>query len=87
MTAQTNDKDHFTTRSIHVGSEPDPATGALVPTLSVATTFLQQGINKHKVPSYATHLTPFALHVSSDENRDMNILEGRIPLEQHSKLF
>ncbi|WVR06566.1 hypothetical protein IAU60_003597 [Kwoniella sp. DSM 27419] len=38
--------DHFTTRSIHVGSEPDPSTGAVVPSLSVATTFKQDGIGK-----------------------------------------
>ncbi|ODN81939.1 hypothetical protein L202_02280 [Cryptococcus amylolentus CBS 6039] len=37
---------HFATRAIHVGSDPDPATGAVVPTLSVATTFKQDGINK-----------------------------------------
>ncbi|WWC62848.1 uncharacterized protein I303_105446 [Kwoniella dejecticola CBS 10117] len=38
--------DHFSTRSIHVGSEPDPSTGAVVPSLSVATTFRQEGVNK-----------------------------------------
>jgi hypothetical protein len=41
--------DHFATRSIHVGSEPDHVTGAVVPSLSVATTFVQDGIGKHKV--------------------------------------
>jgi hypothetical protein len=41
--------DHFATRSIHVGSEPDHFTGAVVPSLSVATTFVQDGIGKHKV--------------------------------------
>ncbi|WWC71009.1 uncharacterized protein I206_104962 [Kwoniella pini CBS 10737] len=38
--------DHFSTRSIHVGSEPDPSTGAVVPSLSVATTFRQEGVSK-----------------------------------------
>ncbi|WWD05315.1 hypothetical protein V865_003388 [Kwoniella europaea PYCC6329] len=38
--------DHFSTRAIHIGSEPDPSTGAVVPSLSVATTFKQDGINK-----------------------------------------
>ena len=34
----------FSTRAIHVGSEPDPATGAVVPSISVATTYLQDGV-------------------------------------------
>ncbi|WVQ65331.1 uncharacterized protein L199_003507 [Kwoniella botswanensis] len=38
--------DHFSTRAIHIGSEPDPSTGAVVPSLSVATTFKQDGVNK-----------------------------------------
>jgi cystathionine gamma-lyase len=41
--------DSYTTRAIHVGSEPDPSTGAVVPSLSVATTFLQDGIGKDRV--------------------------------------
>ena len=39
-------QDGYTTRSIHVGSDPDPITGAVIPGLSVATTFVQDGINK-----------------------------------------
>ncbi len=33
----------FRTRAIHVGSEPDPATGAVVPPIHMATTFIQPG--------------------------------------------
>ena len=45
---------HYATRSIHVGSEPDPTTGSVVPVLDVATTYLQDGIGKHRVsPVYA----------------------------------
>ncbi len=33
----------FSTRAIHVGSEPDPATGAVVPPIYTATTFIQPG--------------------------------------------
>jgi len=33
----------FRTRSIHVGAEPDPATGAVVPPIHTATTFIQPG--------------------------------------------
>jgi cystathionine gamma-lyase len=50
--------DHFTTRSIHVGSEPDPVTGAVVPSLSVATTFVQDGIGKHRGHEYARSSNP-----------------------------
>ncbi|WVQ84987.1 hypothetical protein IAT38_007151 [Cryptococcus sp. DSM 104549] len=44
----TNNKrqDQYATRAIHVGSEPDPSTGAVVPSLSVATTFKQAGVGK-----------------------------------------
>lgn len=33
----------FRTRAIHVGSEPDPATGAVVPPIHMASTFIQPG--------------------------------------------
>ena len=33
----------FRTRAIHVGCEPDPATGAVVPPIHLATTFIQPG--------------------------------------------
>ncbi|MDZ4853182.1 MAG: PLP-dependent aspartate aminotransferase family protein [Pirellulaceae bacterium] len=32
----------FRTRAIHIGNEPDPATGAVVPPIHVASTFIQQ---------------------------------------------
>jgi cystathionine beta-lyase/cystathionine gamma-synthase len=34
---------HFRTRAIHVGNEPDPQTGAVVPPVHVASTFVQPG--------------------------------------------
>ena len=34
---------HFRTRAIHVGQERDPATGAVVPPIYVASTFVQPG--------------------------------------------
>ncbi|KAJ1921573.1 cystathionine gamma-lyase cys3 [Mycoemilia scoparia] len=36
--------DGFGTRAIHAGSDPDPATGAVVPALSLSTTYKQNGI-------------------------------------------
>src|SRR5437763_6758428 len=34
---------HFRTRAIHVGQECDPQTGAVVPPIHVASTFIQPG--------------------------------------------
>ena len=39
----------FSTRAIHVGSEPNPETGAVVPPISLATTYKQDAIGIHKV--------------------------------------
>jgi len=37
----------FSTRAVHVGQGPDPATGAVVQPIHMATTFAQQGVGKH----------------------------------------
>ena len=50
--------DHYTTRSIHIGSHPDPSTGAVVPSLSVATTYLQDGVNKPRGYDYSRSSNP-----------------------------
>jgi cystathionine gamma-lyase len=41
--------DGFGTRAIHVGSDPDPSTGAVIPAISLSTTYKQDGVGKHKV--------------------------------------
>lgn len=41
--------DGFGTRAIHAGSEPDPVTGAIIPALSLSTTFKQDAVGVHKV--------------------------------------
>jgi cystathionine beta-lyase/cystathionine gamma-synthase len=64
--------DHYATRAIHIGSEPDPTTGAVIPSLSVATTFKQTGVGKHKVSD--------SLRVLN--NRAMNTLGHRILHDQ-----
>ncbi len=43
----------FETRAIHVGQEPDPATGAVVTPISLATTFKQDEVGKHGGYEYA----------------------------------
>jgi len=37
----------FSTRAVHVGQEPDPVTGAVIPSISLSTTFKQSaaGVN------------------------------------------
>jgi len=37
----------FATRAIHVGQEPDPVTGAVIPPISLATTFKQKAAGVH----------------------------------------
>ena len=41
--------DGFGTRAIHVGSDPDPNTGAVIPAISLSTTYKQDGVGIHKV--------------------------------------
>lgn len=41
--------DGFGTRAIHVGSEPNSETGAVIPPISLATTYKQDGVGIHKV--------------------------------------
>ena len=41
--------DGFGTRAIHVGSDPDGSTGAIIPAISMSSTFKLEGIGKHKV--------------------------------------
>jgi cystathionine gamma-synthase len=37
----------FSTRAIHAGQPPDPSTGAVVPPISLATTFAQRAVGEH----------------------------------------
>jgi cystathionine gamma-lyase len=41
--------DGFGTRAIHAGSDPDPSTGAVIPAISLSTTYKQHGVGNHKV--------------------------------------
>ena len=43
------DLDGFGTRAIHVGAEPDAETGAVIPSISLSTTYKQDGVGIHKV--------------------------------------
>lgn len=49
---------HFRTRAIHVGNEPDRLTGAVVPPIHVASTFVQSGAGKQGEFDYARSGNP-----------------------------
>ena len=53
----------FATDAIHVGQEPDPATGAIVPPIYQTSTYVQEALGKHKGYDYArtTHPNRMAL--------------------------
>lgn len=40
---------HFGTDAVHAGQSPDPATGAVIPAISLSTTFAQEAPGLHKV--------------------------------------
>ncbi|HMK12369.1 MAG TPA: PLP-dependent transferase, partial [Acidimicrobiales bacterium] len=48
----------FETRAIHAGQEPDAASGAVVPPLSLSTTFAQDAVGEHKGYEYARSGNP-----------------------------
>lgn len=53
------------TRVIHSGQEPDPVTGAVVPSLYTATTYVQDGIGKNRGYDYSRSGNPTRLRVES----------------------
>src|SRR6185295_11679765 len=50
--------DAFETRAIHAGQAPDTATGAVVPPITLATTFAQEAVGKHRGYEYARSGNP-----------------------------
>jgi cystathionine gamma-synthase len=48
----------FETRAIHAGQEPDPATGAIVPPISLTTTFAQTAVGEHEGFEYSRSGNP-----------------------------
>lgn len=48
----------FATRAIHVGQEPDPLTGAVIPPIYTATTYVQDGIGRSKGYDYTRSGNP-----------------------------
>ncbi|CAA7268584.1 unnamed protein product [Cyclocybe aegerita] len=50
--------DGFGTRAVHVGSEPNEETGAVIPAISLSTTYKQQAIGVHKGFEYSRSGNP-----------------------------
>jgi cystathionine gamma-synthase len=48
----------FETRAIHAGQDPDPATGAIVPPISLTTTFAQTAVGEHQGYEYSRSGNP-----------------------------
>jgi len=48
----------FETRAVHAGQDPDPASGAVVPPISLSTTFAQDGVGGHKGYEYSRSGNP-----------------------------
>lgn len=48
----------FSTDAIHIGQEPDPATGAIIVPIYQTSTFVQQDLGKHKGYEYARTANP-----------------------------
>lgn len=48
----------FSTRAIHAGQEPEPTTGAVIPPISLSTTFAQDGVGNHKGFEYSRSGNP-----------------------------
>jgi cystathionine beta-lyase/cystathionine gamma-synthase len=69
----------FATRAIHVGQEPDPATGAVAPPIFATSTYVQEEIGKHKGYEYARVSNPTRTRL--EEN--LAALEGGVA----SKVF
>jgi cystathionine gamma-synthase len=53
-----NDRDELETRVVHAGQEPDRATGAIVPPISLASTFAQDAVGEHRGYEYARTANP-----------------------------
>ena len=56
--AEQSDLAGFSTRAIHAGQDPEPTTGAVIPPISLSTTFAQDGVGNHKGYEYSRSGNP-----------------------------
>ena len=64
----------FRTDAIHAGQEPDPTTGAITTPIYQTSTFVQEGIGKHKGYEYARTQNPTRMALE----QNMAVLEGGV---------
>ena len=64
----------FSTRTIHVGQEPDPETGAVTVPIYATSTYVQEEIGKHKGYTYARTSNPTRTRLE----RNLASLEGGV---------
>src|SRR5262245_29519811 len=62
----------FKTDAIHAGQEPDPSTGAVTIPIYQTSTYVQEGLGKHKGYEYARTKNPTRLALE----KNMAVLEG-----------
>ena len=55
---QTPKTPGFATRAVHAGQAPDPATGAIMPPISVSSTYVQQSPGRHRGFEYSRTQNP-----------------------------
>ena len=48
----------FSTDAIHIGQEPDPTTGSIVPPIYQTSTYVQEELGRHKGYDYARTAHP-----------------------------
>jgi cystathionine beta-lyase/cystathionine gamma-synthase len=58
MSAATGSQDGFATRAIHVGQDPDPATGAVIVPIYQTSTYAQSEVGVHKGYDYSRTANP-----------------------------
>ena len=73
--------DGFGTRAIHAGSDPDPSTGAVIPAISLSTTYKQHGVGNHKVRVTVARKPRDFFMSSFFAVRDLNTRDRGTPIE------
>jgi cystathionine gamma-synthase len=58
MNSGSHAGDGFETRAIHAGQEPDASTGAVVPPITLATTYAQHAVGQHRGYEYSRSANP-----------------------------
>jgi hypothetical protein len=75
--------DGFGTRAVHTGSDPDPSTGAVIPAISLSTTYKQHGVGNHKVRPIITRKPRDFFRNSFFPVRDLNTRDRGTRIEAH----